>query len=378
VVVVVIIINLIMPMDNLCCDNIDDVASSDGSVTHTPTDAGILECDYATHCTRLYKLIEQKQWEEVVHYLETGKFFDTALLSSIFGEDPDDPSVATRTWVTAVDKKGHVRWCQLPLHAAVTFKAPFKVIDTLVRVYPKSVRCADDQDMLPLHYAFRFGAEDDVVIYLIDKFPQATGKKAVKGRLPLDMAQYGSKADRGLIIEYYVDRAIQRAKAEWDREYGKIVSGMKTENIEPTLVNELTSKRHELMECQRELAMAKKEIERLNVEVSVTEQVLLGDDVNLAHNRSLRSSRTTKQSDSTPWSAASNKKRISNNDNISTAKSSTNSTSSNKKTSIGTATAPSMKSTVSSKDPRSSRGSADEDGVGKHKGFGQIFGKRRK
>lgn len=354
-----------MPMDNICCDVINDVDSSDGTVTVTvPTEEGILECDYDSQCTKLYKLIEEKKWEEVLNYLETGKFYDTSILSSIFGKDPEDPSVATRTWVTSLDGKGKVRWCQLPLHAAVTFRAPFKVIESLVRVYPRSVRCADDQDMLPLHYAFRFGAEDDVLIYLLDKFPQAVGKEAVKGRLPLDMAQYGPKADRGMLIEFYVENAIQGAKEEWDREYEKIVTGMNTES-ESTLVNELTSKRQELIETQRELALARKDIERLKEEMAG----LSGEDADIKYTRSLRSSRMTSQSD--PVSLFATKKyRIS---NIETS-------SSNGKDRT-------LKQTNSSKDPRLSRGSrkndesvttATEDGIGKFKGFGQFFGRRKK
>jgi hypothetical protein len=353
-----------MPMD-CCCDNVDDVDSSDGSVT-SPTDTGILECDYSTQCTKLYKLIEDKQWEEVLYYLDTGKWYDTSIFSSLLGKEPDDPSIEARTWVTALDNAGNVRWCQLPLHAAVTFRAPFSVVASLIRVYPKGVRCADDQDMLPLHYAFRFGAEDDVLAYLMDKFPQAIGKKAVKGRLPLDMAQYGPKADRGVIIEYYVESAIRGAKAEWDREYEKIVSSMKTET-DSSLVNELTGKRQDLIETQKKLALAMKEIERLDEEMAMMTNAF-DAEIGITHNRSLRSSRTTKQADSVSLTA-SKKKKISNiNHDINVVKNRGS-------------------KQISNKDPRLSRSSKkheetlltpDEDGVGKFKGFGQMFGKRKK
>ena len=57
----------------------------------------------------------------------------------------------------------------------ITFQAPFDVVKKLIEAYPESVRCADDQDMLPLHYAFRFGSEDKVLAYVLEEFPQAGG-----------------------------------------------------------------------------------------------------------------------------------------------------------------------------------------------------------
>ena len=204
-----------MVMDILCCDPLDGRDSgSEGSITCS-TNEGILECDYDTQVTKLYQCIEERQWEEVLYFLETGKWYNTSIFSA-FGGKGDGPSVQARTWVTALDEAGNVRWCQLPLHAAVTFLAPFSVICKLVEVYPKSVRCADDQDMLPLHYAFRFGAEDDVLAHLLERFPQAIGKVAVKDRLPLDLAQYGPRPERGTIIDYYMQSAIKNAKAERD------------------------------------------------------------------------------------------------------------------------------------------------------------------
>jgi len=92
-------------------------------------------------------------------------------------------------------------------------------------VYPKSVRCADDQDMLPLHYAFRFGATDDVLLHVLEKFPQAISKKAVKDRVPLDLAPFGTKPERGNVIDYYMQLAVRNAKLEWDNEYEKMVTG---------------------------------------------------------------------------------------------------------------------------------------------------------
>jgi len=205
-------------MDSICCkvDTRDDGDSNDGGSSSTDDEEKILECDYDSKCTKLYKSIEGKKWDEILYFMETGKwYFDTTIFTSIFfGSGPDPRYIESRTWITALDEMGSVRWCQLPLHAAITFQAPFEVVQKLVETYPESVRCADDQDMLPLHYAFRFGSEDKVLAYILEEFPQALKKKALRDRLPLDMAHYSSRPERGTIIECYLETSIAEALAD--------------------------------------------------------------------------------------------------------------------------------------------------------------------
>lgn len=264
-----------MGMESLCCEALDEPDKEVGSQTsqeESSKNEGILECDYDTQVTKLYRSIEERNWEEVLYFLETKKWYTRSLLS-FWSEPEDPPAVQARTWVTALDEKGNVRWCQLPIHASITFNAPFSIISKLVEVYPKSVRCADDQDMLPLHYAFRFGAEDDVLLYLLEKFPQAVSKKAVKNRLPLDLAQFGPRPERGSIIDYYMQSAVRNAKNEWDSEYEKMVANMKgvadhelqhhlkakTTKLVSTLA-ELNSTKKQVSALQRELNEAKREL----------------------------------------------------------------------------------------------------------------------
>jgi len=237
-------------MDSICCkfDTRDDGDINDDS---TDQEGKILECDYDSKCTNLYKSIERKKWDEIIYFLETGKwYFDTTVFTSIFfGSGPDPRFVESRTWVTALDEMGSVRWCQLPLHAAITFQAPFDIVKKLIEVYPESVRCADDQDMLPLHYAFRFGSEDKVLAYILEEFPQAVKKKALRDRLPLDMAHYSSKPERGTIIECYLETSIAGALA--DRGAG----------LENGVMD--SAKNEKLREVEHELMEAKKAIQQL-------------------------------------------------------------------------------------------------------------------
>jgi hypothetical protein len=253
-----------MVMDFLCCDPMErgygDDHDDETETGTCSTDEGILECDYDAAVTRLYHGIEERQWEEVLYFLETGKWYNTSIISVVFGDYEDDVVTQARTWVTALDEGGNVRWCQLPLHAAVTFLAPHAVVQKLIEIYPKSIRCADDQDMLPLHYAFRFGAEDDVLVLLLEKFPQAVGKLAVKDRLPLDLAQYGPRPERGILIDYYMQSAVRNAKAEWDRDYENMAGQMKSES-DAVLALELNDNHKTLAQTVEELNILRKELE---------------------------------------------------------------------------------------------------------------------
>jgi len=257
-------------MDSFCCKPIETRDDDDSNAEASADQEGrILECDYETTCTKLYKMIEGKQWEEIIYFLETGKwYFDTSFFTSlIFGPGPDSRFVESRTWVTALDEMGNVRWCQLPLHAAITFQAPFDVITKLVEVYPESIRCADDQDMLPLHYAFRFGSEDNVLSYILEEFPQALKKKALRDRLPLDMAHYSSKPERALIIECYLEISIAEAKADWESDQRSIRSSVKTKATNLSLKNEVSVKGEQLRNAERELHEAMKKIHELEGKV---------------------------------------------------------------------------------------------------------------
>jgi hypothetical protein len=169
--------------------------------------------------------------------------------------------------VTALDEMGSVRWCQLPLHAAITFQAPFSVITKLVEAYPESIRCADDQDMLPLHYSFRFASEDCVIAYLLEEFPQAIKKKALRDRLPLDMAQYSSKSERGVIIERFVEMSVLDAKAEWGDAHKRGLASMKTKP-NSSLTDEVVENREKFRDAGKELDESKKKIQELQKELA--------------------------------------------------------------------------------------------------------------
>jgi hypothetical protein len=193
------------------------------------------ECDYDKNCTALYTAIENREWLKVADFMDTGKWpGDTFSLPLFAPEDPITPERQARTWVTRYHKKPTkptptqdvvptdpegdaavdatsdasttpeatttlppavedeedgaldpvVKWSQLPLHAAILFGAPPKVVEMLLTLYPHSARCTDNMLRYPLHLAVKVGADDSILRQLVEIYPAAISKKDVTGKTP--------------------------------------------------------------------------------------------------------------------------------------------------------------------------------------------------
>lgn len=128
------------------------------------------ECDYDENPTVLYQAIEAKEWEYAI------KLFSQNLCEGESG-----------TWIIRKETNGKLRWRLLPLHAAIIFGSPVKLVECLLADYPAAAQCKDDRGMLPLHLAFRNegGASWEIIEELVSVFPQAIFVKDRKGRTPL-------------------------------------------------------------------------------------------------------------------------------------------------------------------------------------------------
>lgn len=128
------------------------------------------ECDYDTNPTVLYQAIEAKQWDYAV---------------SLFAKNKCPGQ--SGTWVLRKETNGKLRWRLLPLHAAIIFGSPVKLVECLIADNPTAAQCKDDQGMLPLHLAFRNegSASWEIIEELVTAYPQAIFVKDRKGRTPL-------------------------------------------------------------------------------------------------------------------------------------------------------------------------------------------------
>ena len=201
----------------------------------------VLECDYDKNITNLYQAIEKQAWDSVSTFLETEKWSYI-----FFTKDIRSPEKQARTWVTRFHPDGEVRWSQLPLHAAIIFGAPEIIVNALIKLYPLSVRCTDDQQLLPLHLAFRVGAEDSIMNLLIQSFPEALDTKSQRGNVPYAIVGKRSRKDYTESVQQiikHITRNVISSQEELSREktaeledamavQTRIVKTLETENLE--------------------------------------------------------------------------------------------------------------------------------------------------
>jgi len=141
------------------------------------------EVDYDAGATQLYKYIEDKNWDKVLHRIETSPHECKAW---IFRRESSNPR--------------KIRWRLLPIHASCIFRSPLSVIEALVGAYPDGTQMKDDQDMLPIHLACRNGASKGVVSTLLYAFPDSITVLDRKGRTPMHLVEASSSQNREAVM----------------------------------------------------------------------------------------------------------------------------------------------------------------------------------
>ena len=200
-----------------------------------PEEEEPIEIDYdSAELTMLYQAIEDKAFMAAIDFLESG-------VPEVYDE--------CRTWVTRYEKglPKKIRWSQLPLHAAIVFGAPPRLIELLVEKYPKAVRCTDDRVMLPIHLAFSKCSGDATLHCLLKEFPESINAKDSRGRTPLSV----QSSQKSVIIGMFEENAKSRARKALTNE--KVGEVQKKLTIAYSLTADLQNKNETIEEENREL-----------------------------------------------------------------------------------------------------------------------------
>jgi hypothetical protein len=182
------------------------------------------ECDYDVNPTRLYLCIQHKKWEDVskivnahpdqckiwvlrkeeqeVENMHMGGIISPSN-SRMNMNIPSSPTTTqtpknanntnsnadnSNNAVTPKKQPPKLRWRLLPLHAAIIFKAPESIIQTLLTAFPRACCYKDDQGMLPIHLSLRNESTEAVVMMLLVAYPQCISIGDRKNRTPLHIA----------------------------------------------------------------------------------------------------------------------------------------------------------------------------------------------
>jgi len=165
---------------------IEQAETRDGPYPHVPfmspsaVMANTEERDFDDRPTELFEAIHGRNWKKAAIWLKNEP--EQAAIWIYRLEDDDE---VTRGENGAL----HMRWRTLPLHAAVIFRAPLKLINSLISANPHATLHRDDRGMLPVHLALKTGAPKGTVRALFDAYPEAVDETDDEGLLPLDLAK---------------------------------------------------------------------------------------------------------------------------------------------------------------------------------------------
>lgn len=221
-----------------------------------------LKASYA-NATPLFKGIEKKDWQGVLSFLNKGKWSNSFFVSTTDHMSNPSPKHQCQTWVIEYAKNdpAKVEWCQLPLHAAISYGAPAVVIQKIIDTYPEAVQMRDNEDMLPAHLAFGFSSPDQVLIALLKSYPEGARQRGPGGRLPHECCELGPNKVRGEVFGFVASQTAALSKHENDDLYMICVRenyqklGLpdvsRTDNKDLTeIIAELLEERKELMEMK--------------------------------------------------------------------------------------------------------------------------------
>jgi hypothetical protein len=141
------------------------------------------ERNFDTDPTELYVCLMRKDWT-------------TAYTRAL-----DFPKEAC-AWIYRKEVDGvALRWRLLPIHAAIIFSAPERIIDALLLNFPDSVMARDDQGMTPVHLAIRMSTSASIILKLLKINPDTITIKDKKGRTPRNLAESTRGATRDQFLE---------------------------------------------------------------------------------------------------------------------------------------------------------------------------------
>lgn len=169
-----------------------------------------LECDYDENPSCIFQALEAREFKYAY---------------DMFKDETATAEEECRTWIVARDlKSDEVKFRALPLHAAMVFGAPDKLVECIFDANPNAVRGRDLKGCLPVHYAFKNNASDLIVNKLITAFPKGYFVKDKSGKSCADHVDPKStSADRlniiGCIVAFGVEdekgRWLEKSEADW-------------------------------------------------------------------------------------------------------------------------------------------------------------------
>eukprot|EP00591_Stephanopyxis_turris_P011061 CAMPEP_0195514004 /NCGR_PEP_ID=MMETSP0794_2-20130614/5526_1 /TAXON_ID=515487 /ORGANISM="Stephanopyxis turris, Strain CCMP 815" /LENGTH=242 /DNA_ID=CAMNT_0040642155 /DNA_START=149 /DNA_END=877 /DNA_ORIENTATION=- len=170
---------------------------------------------FSTGYTELLKLMIERDW-------------NAAILRT------QHKSREVKRWAKVVCDDGSQKTRVLPLHQACSLKAPTKMIETLLSIYPEAANKKESWlHRMPLHIACLEGASPEVICALVTSCRQATKVQDALGRIPLHYAMFSNATLE--VIEILLSAYPEGAKVQDSKGWLAVHVGCKCNSTEEIL-----------------------------------------------------------------------------------------------------------------------------------------------
>lgn len=178
-------------------DEDDNESRMEQTLEPNPTEITKESCTPMSEVTPLFKAIDGEEWDSVLSFLETGSWGWkwSSLCAQLYQVSEKSADEQVRTWVTANKKDSNKQIRRLPLHAAISKGASFKIIEALIMHYSKGARNPDSEGNYPLHLAFEKCADIETLTFLTKEFPQAVHIQNEMGKVPTECGSANGLAE---------------------------------------------------------------------------------------------------------------------------------------------------------------------------------------
>ena len=140
-------------------------------------------------------LVLHRDWDGMLRYLAGGNRRDELREWNEWGMLPLHEALSSRAPLQVIQalidaypegaRAASLGGGRLPLHRAAMHQAPVEVVQALMDAYPEGAQMADSGGRLPLHWAAEMQAPVEVVFALLDAYPEGARTAGNGGRLPL-------------------------------------------------------------------------------------------------------------------------------------------------------------------------------------------------
>jgi hypothetical protein len=271
-------------LNNNAGDSLSDVATGpqEEEVEPLPPHHRPTTVLYQHGATKLFRLIEARDWEEAVHVLREHPeqaqtwVVSTETTSPVVVDVESSPSSSLhrrqQEEPTTTSSWKNILWRRLPVHEAMRQQAPPSFVDRLLQAYSGACRERTHFGELPLHLALDHGAAPATVHLILLHHLMAYQCTDQSGRLPLEImsdAEVWETAEKQSLIRIF--QSVQGTVQEMHETHEKEMKRVEKEHARALLRETWSCTSRVDAEIKKQCAM-EKELAAMKIEMQAQKE----------------------------------------------------------------------------------------------------------